>query len=101
MIQALPAPPFWVFMGPCICPDGYEVGSDVRDSVLRGLPRSGHPPGGMNLSRAALDGMLAAGLPAGTAVHRVEECTKCRNDLFHSHRADGTTLRNLVWLAPS
>ena len=100
-VNTLPAPPLWVLMGPCICPECYEVGSDVRNSVLRGLPRRGHPPGGLNLSLAALDGMLAAGLPVGTAVHRVTECTRCRSDLFHSHRADGTSLRNLVWLSPS
>lgn len=101
MIRALPKPPLWVFMGPCICPECYGVGPDVRESVLRGLPQRGHPPGGLDLSLAAMDGMLAAGLPDGTAVHRVNECTRCRRDLFHSHRADGTARRNMVWLVPS
>ena len=101
MIRAIPSPPHWVFMGPCICPVCYSVGSTVREAVLNGLPRHGHPSGGLDLSLATLDGMLASGLPEGTAIHRIAECTRCRRDLFHSYRADGTTLRNLVWLASS
>jgi len=100
MTERLPAPPDWVVLGPCICPDCYRVGADVRLAVLDGLPPEGHPPGGLDLAKAALDGMLAAGLPAETPVLRVPECTRCRGDLFHSFRADGTTGRNLVWLTP-
>lgn|GEM_PF-368021 len=98
MIGMLPAAPDWVLLGPCICGDCYEVGPDVRRAVLKGLPEEGHPPGRLDLARAAIDGMLDAGLAPCTRIFRVRECTRCRGDLFHSHRADGTRARNLVWL---
>ena len=57
-----------------------------------------HPPHGIDLKKAVLAQMAAAGLPDDVPVYTVPECTMCRGDLFHSHRRDGTAERNLQWL---
>jgi YfiH family protein len=70
-------------VGPAIGPCCYEVG----DEVVRAL---GAPAGGPTVDLRALNRALleAAGVPR-SAIHLAPWCTRCRPDLFFSHRRDG------------
>ena len=98
MIKEFPNEPDFIVLGNCICGDCYQVGPDVREKVLRGLPEHMHSPGRLDLKRAALDQMAAAGLSEECTIFDVQECTVCRKDLFFSFRAEGTHLRNFTWM---
>jgi len=79
-------------LGPCIGPCCYEVGEDVRAAFAaraEGLFRPG--PAGrphFDLRSANAHQLVAAGLREEAIAH-VEECTRCRGDLYHSYRRDG------------
>ena len=98
MIKELPNEPDFIVLGNCICRDCYQVGSDVREKVLHDLPEQFHPPGRLDLKKAALDQMAAAGLSEDCTIFDIPECTFCRKDLFFSFRAEGTDLRNITWM---
>ncbi|MCD4848704.1 MAG: polyphenol oxidase family protein [Candidatus Aegiribacteria sp.] len=98
MIKEFPTEPDFIVLGNCICGDCYQVGPDVREKALRDLPEYPHPPGRLDLKRAALDQMAAAGLSEECTVFDIPECTVCRKDLFFSFRADGSDKRNLTWM---
>ena len=79
-------------LGPCIGPCCYEVGEDVRaafgaggDGLFRPGP-AGKPH--FDLRQANARQLVAAGLRAEALAH-VDECTRCRADLYHSYRRDG------------
>jgi len=96
----MPRQPEMVIMGNCICSRCYEVGWDVRNAVA-GENAEKHPQGRLDLKLAALELLHRAGLPMEVPVVSVQGCTKCSNELFHSHRRDGTDERNLQWFSPS
>jgi hypothetical protein len=79
-------------LGPCIGACCYEVGEDVREAfgpAADGLFRSG--PAGrphFDLRAANARQLVAAGLRP-EAIEHVDECTRCRSDLYHSYRRDG------------
>ncbi len=94
----------------CICPSAgpccYEVGEEVRQAALEGLgPHAaaffrpsvgGNAEGGQpsakhffNLWQANTDALVRAGL-APESIHLSGVCTLCRNDLFPSHRKEGS-----------
>lgn len=98
MIKEFPDEPDFIVLGNCICRDCYRVGPDVREKVLHDLPEHLHPPGRLDLKKAALDQMAAAGLSAECIIFDIPECTVCREDLFFSFRAEGTNMRNLTWM---
>lgn len=82
-----------VILGPCICGECYTVGEEVR-SLLADPDQDIHPPGRLDLKLAAV-----RAIPGETGIFSVEICTLC-DPGFHSHRRNGTTLRNRFWLAP-
>jgi YfiH family protein len=83
-------------LGPSIGPCCYEVGEEVlaEFSDLRGVANGRM----LSLNMVAQQKLMAAGL---TKIDSFPLCTKCRPDLFFSHRRDnGVTGRQsgLVWL---
>jgi copper oxidase (laccase) domain-containing protein len=78
-------------VGPCIGQDSYEVGADVRDAALAGLPDAarwfapGRDPAHwqFDLAGYCVARLLGAGL--GTAT-RIEADTFAEPDRFFSHR---------------
>lgn len=77
-------------LGPAIGPCCYEVGRDVSDAVGVGV-LVGAKDGGLRLdlhaaNRAQLE---RAGLAPG-AIYEAPWCTRCRKDLFFSHRREGS-----------
>jgi purine-nucleoside/S-methyl-5'-thioadenosine phosphorylase / adenosine deaminase len=79
-------------LGPAAGPCCYEVGEEVRDAFgagAEGFFRPG-PRGRPHLDVPAANRaqLLAAGLRA-EAIHRVDECTLCQPDLYHSYRREG------------
>ena len=91
-----------VALGPAILGCCYEVGDDVV-SALRavcGTPAvyvaqspSGHKT--VDLHSAFRAQLVAAGVPAGS-IHAAPWCTRCRNDVFFSFRADGPAAGRLM-----
>lgn len=81
-------------IGPSIGPCCYEVGPEVATAaqqrfggtVLADGPRPDHPH--FDLWAAARLALQHAGL-AATRIEATGLCTRCRNDLFFSHRAEG------------
>jgi YfiH family protein len=86
-------------LGPCIGPCCYEVGDDVRsafareaDHVLRAA--AGARPH-LDLREANGRQLVAAGVKAGS-IARIEECTRCRPDLYHSYRREGGAAGRMI-----
>jgi hypothetical protein len=79
-------------LGPCIGPCCYEVGEDVRAAfgdAADGLFRPG-PAGRSHFDlRAANARQLASAGVRPEATAHLDECTRCRPDLYHSYRRDG------------
>jgi YfiH family protein len=79
-------------LGPAAGPCCYEVGEEVRadfgagaDGFFRPGPR-GRPH--LDVPAANRAQLQAAGLRP-EAIHRVDECTICQADLYHSYRREG------------
>lgn len=91
-----------VALGPAILGCCYEVGDDVV-SALRavcGTPDTyvAQKPSGrttVDLQAAIRAQLAAAGVPAGS-IHAAPWCTRCRNDLFFSFRAEGPAAGRLM-----
>ena len=99
VIAAVDQPLRWLVMGPCICKNCYEVGSEVREAVLAG-------------NSAVEAEQLSVGLDLrGSALRRFERA--CRSEFqllniddctlesagLYSYRENGTAGRNILWLA--
>jgi polyphenol oxidase len=92
------------WIGPCIGPEAYEVGPEVRDAMLAAMP------GAAQAFRAAAGSRFMADLPQiarlqlqASGVARIfggTECTYRDPDRYFSHRRDGQTGRQatLIWL---
>jgi purine-nucleoside/S-methyl-5'-thioadenosine phosphorylase / adenosine deaminase len=92
------------WIGPCIGPDAYEVGSDVRDAVLAAMP------GAAGAFRAGARSRFMADLPmisrlqlqalGLTRIYGGTECTYRDPIRYFSYRRDGQTGRQatLIWL---
>ena len=78
--------------GPCIGPCCYEVGDELRAAFgEKGAEffRPG-PRGRPHLDvRAANERQLREAGIAPARIHRVDDCTRCRADLYHSYRREG------------
>jgi hypothetical protein len=89
-------PPRAVVLGPCICGECYTVGEEVL-SMVPGTPGSGSSgclPGRLDLKKSAV-----SFFNNHVEIYTVDMCTLCGTG-FHSHRRNGTRLRNRFWLAP-
>jgi purine-nucleoside/S-methyl-5'-thioadenosine phosphorylase / adenosine deaminase len=91
-----------VAMGPAILGCCYEVGDEVVSALhaVCGPPavyvaRSLSGRTTIDLHAALRAQLVAAGVPAG-AIHAAPFCTRCRNDLFFSFRAEGPAAGRLM-----
>lgn len=108
LVGALPVPPeqLMAWLGPAIGPEHFEVGAEVRETLLRGDPgaASSFRPNARGRFLADL-GQLARRRLAALGVERIYGggyCTFAEADRYFSHRRDGTTGRQatLIWLEP-
>jgi YfiH family protein len=91
-----------VAMGPAISACCYEVGEEVVAAIRAACPpRAFHPSRGrrglvtVDLHAALRAQLIAAGVPEA-AIHGAPWCTRCRNDLFFSVRAEGASAGRLM-----
>ena len=93
--RGVPAERLIAALGPAALPCCYEVGPEVA----RLFPGFTRPAGGgrstLDLHAANAAQLAAAGIPA-RAIHRAPWCTRCRNDLFFSVRAEGAGAGRLM-----
>lgn len=86
-------------VGPGIGPCCYEVGEEVREAFgPAGAPSfrpgaNGRPH--LDLRSANVRQLLEAGLRP-ESVHHVDECTRCRADLYASYRRDGSAAGRMI-----
>jgi hypothetical protein len=85
--------------GPGIGPCCYEVGDEVRSTFgERGADFFRPGPGGrphLDVRAANERQLREAGIPEAR-IHRVADCTRCRADLYHSYRRDGTQAGRMI-----
>jgi YfiH family protein len=86
-------------LGPGIGPCCYEVGAELREAFGPGgaaFFRPG-PRGRLHLDvRAAnVHQLVEVGLRP-EAIHHVDDCTRCRADLYHSYRRDGRVAGRMI-----
>lgn len=99
-----PADQVLAWIGPCIGPDHYEVGADVRSACLRADPDATEcfRPTSQNHWLADLPCLVRRQLrrQGVSTVHGGDICVHEQQDLFFSHRRDGQTGRMaaLIWL---
>jgi purine-nucleoside/S-methyl-5'-thioadenosine phosphorylase / adenosine deaminase len=83
-------------LGPGIGPCCYEVGEELRSSFAAEFFRPG-PRGKPHLDvRAANRAQLEAAGLGPDRIHGVDECTRCRVDLYPSYRRDGQAAGRMV-----
>jgi copper oxidase (laccase) domain-containing protein len=97
LVSQFPGEPVAAFTGPSVCPSCYEVGAEVREAVMRACPGSVHPPGRLDILAAGCSQARNSGLDC--VILSIAECSRCRADMFHSHRRSPCPGRNLVWLS--
>ena len=104
-VQALALPPgnLIAWLGPCIGPSCYEVGSEVRAAFLAQLPQAEHAfranERGRYLADLAQIARIELHRLGVAAVYGGEECTHRDAARYFSHRRDGRTGRQatLIW----
>jgi YfiH family protein len=100
------------YLGPCIGPDTFEVGSDVRDAFMKGVDgtqrervASAFAPHPVNADKYLADLPALARLRLAdigiTQVAGGDRCTVTERERFYSYRRDRETGRMaaLIWLA--
>jgi YfiH family protein len=91
----VPAERLVAALGPAVGPCCYEVGQEVV-AALGGFARStGAGRSTVDLHAANSHQLTAAGV-APRAIHAAPWCTRCRNDLFFSVRAEGASAGRLM-----
>jgi YfiH family protein len=85
-------------IGPHIGVCCYEVGTDVVDTfsddeLIERRPE--WPKSHLNLGESNRRQLLNAGIPGGS-IETSSLCTKCRQDLFHSYRRDGSRMGHML-----
>jgi hypothetical protein len=108
-VTALGTPPreLLAWLGPAIGPRHFEIGAEVRDSLLHGDPagESAFEPNSRGRFMADIDALARSRL-IRLGVERIYgggECTYTDRDKYFSHRRDGRTGRQatLIWLEPT
>lgn len=95
------------WLGPCIGPECFEVGGDVRDTLLRRYPDAESAFRPIQCGRYLADLSLIARVALKRAgirhVHGGLWCTHSDPERFYSYRRDGVTGRmaSLIWLDES
>jgi len=91
-----------VALGPSILGCCYEVGNEVVDALVAScgpaeayVGRAASGRATVDLHRALRAQLVAAGVPS-RSVQSAPYCTRCRNDLFFSFRAEGATAGRLM-----
>lgn len=105
-VEAMPLPPAGLvaWLGPCIGPEAFEVGGEVREAFVARDPAAERrfAPNPRGRWRADLEGLARDRLAAAgvSEVHGGGLCTYRDAGRFFSFRRDGTTgrLAALVWL---
>jgi hypothetical protein len=106
LVGALPVPParLMAWLGPAIGVEHFEVGAEVRETLLRSDPGAAEAfmPNARGRFMADLT-LLARRRLRTLGVERVfggDQCTFAESDRYFSHRRDGTTGRQatLIWL---
>lgn len=88
-------------LGPAIGPCCYEVGKDLYDSFQKNFPDPGRvfqktgKKWLLNLAEANRISLVRKGVRA-ERIDRIDLCTRCRPDLFHSYRRDGSQAGRMV-----
>jgi len=91
-------------LGPAILACCYEVGPEVAEAIVLAVPQGDGKravlPGEKGKARVDLHAanraqLVASGVPA-VAVHAAPWCTRCRADLFHSHRRQGAAAGRMM-----
>lgn len=107
LVGALPVPParLMAWLGPAIGVEHFEVGAEVRETLLRSdaAAAEAFTPNARGRFMADLT-LLARRRLRTLGVERVfggDQCTFAEPDRYFSHRRDGTTGRQatLIWLA--
>ena len=83
-------------LGPGIGPCCYEVGAELEASFPPEFFRPG-PHGRRHLDvRAANRAQLTAAGLRPDRIHGLDDCTRCRPDLYHSYRRDGKAAGRMI-----
>ncbi len=106
-VGALAVPPdeLIAWLGPCIGPERYEVGHEVRDAFLVSEPQAAEAfvpnARGRFLADLAHIARLQLARLGVAAVYGAQECTHSDATRYFSHRRDARTGRQatLIWLA--
>lgn len=94
------------WIGPCIGPDHYEVGAEVREGLLASSPGAARAFTANARGRWHADLALLVRLQLEslglTRIYAAGLCTHAEPERFFSHRRDGETGRqaSLIWLEP-
>ncbi|MDQ3813107.1 MAG: polyphenol oxidase family protein, partial [Armatimonadota bacterium] len=80
-------------IGPCLCPDCFEVGDEVAqaaagvapESIIPAAPQAGQDKPLLDLRVLLSDNLREAGVPTDQ-IEALPHCPRCMNDLFFSHR---------------
>jgi hypothetical protein len=86
-------------LGPCIGACCYEVGDELREAFGEDAAHVFRPgsAGRPHLDvRAANARQLARAGLRPEAISSVDECTRCRSDLYHSYRRDGRAAGRMI-----
>jgi YfiH family protein len=92
-----------VWLGPCIGPEAFEVGDDVRDEFLAENPLSSHAFKAANskwLADLQQLAILRLAPFSGITISADKSCTFSEADRFYSYRRDGKTgrLATFIWM---
>ena len=107
-VQALKVPParLMAWLGPAIGPEHFEVGSEVREALLKGdsgaeVAFVPNPRGRFMADLGLLAHRRLAALGVGR-IYSSGHCTFANGESYFSHRRDGVTGRQatLIWLEP-
>jgi YfiH family protein len=86
-------------LGPGIGPCCYEVGEEVREAFGAGGAAFFRPgPNGrpyLDVRATNVRRLQEAGVRP-EAIHHVADCTRCRADLYHSYRRDGSAAGRMI-----